>query len=104
MVVTDSEIHIYTRVMTLMSMAYILRVYTLDSLLDPVGIVMANCCCNMIIRFVAAARVIMNTFSDQGEQPIPNISSLPVPHVTSLRSTSLSGQLCLTSHREEVTM
>ena len=66
---TDSEINTYTRVMTLMSVIYILLTYTLASLLGPVGMVMANCC-NMIIRIAAAVRVIINTFKDQEEQPI----------------------------------
>ena len=89
---TDSEINTYTRVMTLMSVAYVLLTYTLASLLGPVGMVMANCC-NMIIRIAAAVRVILNTFRDQEEQPIMGL--VPDTDITLLIISA--GATCLLS-------
>ena len=89
---TDSEINTYTRVMTLMSVIYILLTYTLASLLGPVGMVMANCC-NMIIRIAAAVRVIISTFKDQEEQPIMGL--VPDTDITLLLISA--GATCLLS-------
>ena len=89
---TDSEINTYTRVMTLMSVIYILLTYTLASLLGPVGMVMANCC-NMIIRIAAAVRVIINTFKDQEEQPIMGL--VPDTDITLLLISA--GATCIIS-------
>ena len=89
---TDSEINTYTRVMTLMSVIYILLTYTLASLLGPVGMVMANCC-NMIIRIAAAVRVIISTFKDQEEQPIMGL--VPDTDITLLLISA--GATCIIS-------
>ena len=89
---TDSEINTYTRVMTLMSVIYILLTYTLASLLGPVGMVMANCC-NMIIRIAATVRVIINTFKDQEEQPIMGL--VPDTDITLLLISA--GATCIIS-------
>ena len=77
-VMTEEEINSYTRVMTIMSVCYLLLTYTLTLVLGPVGLVLANCC-NMALRILYSVKVANKTFancdsSESSPSPLSGLS------------------------------
>ena len=97
---TEEEINNYTRVMTVMSVCYLVLTYVLTVSLGPVGLVLANCC-NMSLRIMYALRVANKTFcdSDRSESPenVPSPLSGLSPDTDILLLLLSAGATCFVS-------
>ena len=91
-VMTDSEINVYTRTMTMMSVVYLILTYTMTTFLGPVGMVLANCC-NMLVRIIYAVKVIQKTYQNHEDSPISGL----VPDTDILILLISAGATCMLS-------